>query len=386
MPYLVIPMSRQNHQVTIDEILAGITDLSVFNRTPTNYTRTCYLDYSSWTYLEKRDLYPVSYLISLLKDFNKKYEDLISCSDKAQLYNTFYIPKRSGSGKWRRIDAPCSELDTAIRALKYIFETQFNPLCHTSAHAYVSGRSNITAVKVHQKNQSRWFLKLDFKNFFGSITHEFAMKQLCKIVPWSYVCDSPEGFEALSNALSLCFLNGGLPQGTAISPMLTNLVMIPFDYHLSNTLRNEWSDKLISTRYADDITISCRVDFEHEAVVRHIREYLKNSGSPLSLNGEKTKYVSANGKNYILGVMYNKDLEITIGANRKRQLKAAVTSYLLDKKNGHPWSLEDVQILTGQISYYRAVERDTINAIIDKLSAKFNIDFWTETKADLSLQ
>ncbi|MCL2052843.1 MAG: hypothetical protein FWG90_00155 [Oscillospiraceae bacterium] len=46
-----------------------------------------------------------------------------------------------------------------------------------------------------------------------------------------------DGVIELQKALSLCFSNGGLPQGTPISPFITNVMMIPLDHKLSNSLR-----------------------------------------------------------------------------------------------------------------------------------------------------
>lgn len=64
-----------------------------------------------------------------------------------------------------------------------------------------------------------------------------------------------EGRELFNTAISLCFLHGGLPQGTPISPMITNIMMIPIDYKLFNSLHDEEST-FVYTRYADDMLIS----------------------------------------------------------------------------------------------------------------------------------
>ena len=50
--------------------------------------------------------------------------------------------------------------------------------------------------------------------------------------------------------------------------------------------------------------------------------------------------------------MLNKDNEITIGHKNKKRFRAMVCSYLLDRQNGTPWSLHDVQVLAGLMSYY----------------------------------
>ena len=139
---------------------------------------------------------------------------------------------------YRRIDAPKYELSYALRQLKDIFEEKYNMLYHTSAFAYVKGRSTLDAVKRHQKNESKWFAKYDLSNFFGNTTVEFVVKMFSMIFPFSEIVKTDEGKNALETAISLCMLNGGLPQGTPISPMITNIMMIPVDFVLTKTLRD----------------------------------------------------------------------------------------------------------------------------------------------------
>ena len=101
---------------------------------------------------------------------------------------------------------------------------------HTAAFAYVKKRSTVDAVKRHQKNSSKWFAKLDLHDFFGSTTLDYAISMFSMVFPFSEIVKEPQGEEALRTAMSLAFLNGGLPQGTPISPLITNVMMIPVDF------------------------------------------------------------------------------------------------------------------------------------------------------------
>lgn len=122
-----------------------------------------------------------------------------------------------------------------MKDLKEIFETAGVSLHHTNAYAYVRHRTASDAVSKHQYNHSRWWITTDFQNFFGNTTKEFLMSMMAQIFPFSAVIERDFGKECLSRALDLCFLNGGLPQGTPISPMLTNIMMIPFDYIMTKS-------------------------------------------------------------------------------------------------------------------------------------------------------
>jgi hypothetical protein len=129
-------------------------------------------------------------------------------------------------------------------------------------------------------------LKIDFSNFFGSTTKDFAMKQLQNIFPMSEIMRWDEGREAVSKALDLAFLHGGLPQGTPISPMLTNIIMIPIDFQLSRML-NTSSPHMVYTRYADDILISSRYDFKYTDIIDKIKNALKSFDAPFIIKPEK---------------------------------------------------------------------------------------------------
>ena len=197
MPYITIPVQPKQYQLTFEDIMFGVKS-SVFNNVPKNTydTRTVYRSETPQKLLENLD---INHLIEILKAFNDKHRNLIEMEDKSALYHHFQIPKRSGG--WRPIDAPNPELDAALRELKYIFETKFYARYHTSAFAYIEKRSTMTAVERHQKNESKWFLKIDLHNFFGKTTKEFVMARLSTIYPFSEIVVFPSGETALSDAL-----------------------------------------------------------------------------------------------------------------------------------------------------------------------------------------
>lgn len=376
MPYITVQQSPIYYQITLDDILDNVVDLSKVIVPNKSNTRTVYKSYLTPEFLERFDF---DTIIKTLDDFNYTYAKLFE-AERESLYSTFFIPKKSGG--LRKIDAPTDELKGALYRLKSIFETEMFASYHTSAFAYVEGRSTVHSLRRHQQNESKWFAKFDFSNFFGSTTMEFAMSILSEIFPFSEVIKRTNGRTSLERALSLCFLNGGLPQGTPISPMLTNLLMIPIDHKLSNELRKSKS-RLVYTRYADDIMISSKVDFKWSDVENYIIEVLRNFNAPFSIKKEKTRYGSSAGRNWNLGLMLNKDNNITIGYRKKKIFKATCYKYINDKKNGINWSIEDVQSFNGSISYYKMVEPDYINYVIEKYNRELNVDLEYLIKEDL---
>lgn len=378
MPYITVPMVPHEHQITFEEVLFGTyREPKTYTNTHSN-TRTYYVPHLSAEVLAKVN---VNKLISLLEQFSVRHKALYEV-ERSKLYRSFHIPKKSGG--LRQIDAPEEPLMNALRELKTLLETEFFAMHHTSAFAYVKERCAVDAVKKHQQNESWWFLKLDFSNFFGNTTPEFLIHMLSQIFPFSEIVRRKRGMAALSRALDLCFLNGGLPQGTPISPMLTNLMMIPIDHRLANCLREYKGDRYIYTRYADDLLISSRIKFNQNEIIEFVKSTLRGFSAPFSIKDEKTRFGSRAGKNWNLGVMLNKDNQITIGNRNKKHFRAMLCNYIKDKLAGKSWDLHDVQVMRGLLEYYRSVEPEYVSSLISRNNEQFSVNLIRLINADLS--
>lgn len=86
-------------------------------------------------------------------------------------------------------------------------------------------------------------------------------------------------------------------------------------------------------------------------VEKFIVDVLAEFGAPFTIKTAKTRYGSSAGSNWNLGVMLNKDNNITIGHKKKRQFQAMLSSYVLDKQNGHPWDRTDNSQNSGDYPY-----------------------------------
>jgi len=377
MPYITIKQPPTYRQITFEEMLNGVDDLSKYVQQNITNTRTYYVEKVNPKLLENTK---INFMIDVLQRFNQRHEALFQ-AERATLYHTFHVPKSSGG--LRRIDAPLPELMDALRELKTLFEEHMFSLYHTTAFAYVRGRSTIDAIRRHQRNESKWFLKLDFSNFFASTTPKFVLAMLSNLFPFSEIVKNHDGLNALKRALSLCFLNGGLPQGTPISSFLTNVMMIPFDHKLSNNLRNFDNRKFVYTRYADDLIISCKINFCKNKIENYVKEILGEINAPFSINSAKTRYGSSAGRNWNLGLMLNGKNEITIGHKRKKEFKAMLDNYIRKRNSENAWERHDIQVLGGLISYYKMVEKDYINYLIRQCGDKHRTDIEACIQADL---
>ena len=377
--YVCMPRKIAPVQISILDIIDGnIKDEKDFPvEYDKSYTVTRKLDIESQA-MYKNNMHKA---IRILERLLEKYDRLFHV-DPQTLYRHFQIPKKSGG--WRQIDAPNCDLSAYHAELVKFFKEELTvdkfknhyALHHTSAYAYVKNRCTKDALIRHQYNNSRWYAKTDFSNFFGSTTLEFVMQQLSMIYPISTLMKDEDGRKAMQKALSLCFLNGGLPQGTKMSPMLTNLIMIPIDHALSNEFHklDNHGNRYVYTRYADDILLSAKHDFPLQEKVDVINRVLKEFNAPYTVKPEKLRYGSTAGRNWNLGLMINKDNEITVGAENINQMKAAIHNFIMDHLNDKPWDRLSVQQFQGRLEYYRFIQKDRMDSIIEKYNTKYNVD------------
>lgn len=260
---------------------------------------------------------------------------------KTNWYKTFNIPKRSGGV--RTIKAPVAVLKQAQKAIYKYLSEELGIIEHECAYGFVKGRNCKTSLKIHQDNHSRWFLKIDFHDFFPSFTTEVLMRQLrynagiekfisTDLEKYLYVCTGADG---------------RLVQGSPSSPYLANIAMIPFDYAFDEYCKEH---NLIYTRYADDILVSSAYTFNWQGVKQTVLELLSRLGyDGFSLSEDKTRYGNFNGANWNLGLMYNNQFNITVGHENKRLLKVIA----------HKWNTltpEEQEHWRGIFNYYRYIE------------------------------
>ena len=282
-------------------------------------------------------------------------------------YKEFKIPKKTHG--FRTINAPDDILKPKMAKVAKILSDELQILAHDSAWAYVKGRDVITAMKEHQKNNSRWFLKLDLKDFFGSCSVDFIIQQLEKIYPFAVYPSIMPGVIA-----NFATLNGGLPQGTPLSPMLTNLIMVEIDYKINRLIYDLtqeaglFKQHYVYTRYADDIIISAKNNFKYDIIIEAIDNLLEDT--PLTINREKIRYGSSSGRNWNLGIMYNKDNELTIGYREKQKLKVTIYNYIHDGL----WPLEDLRWLLGKLNWLHNVQSDYFKGLMNYYKNKYNVD------------
>lgn len=229
-------------------------------------------------------------------------------------YKEHYIRKRNGRGL-RLISQPTSEVKYFQ---KLLVENELNDLIvHPAATAYRSGKSIFHHAQPHAN--SKYLLKLDFENFFPSLSAQALKNLLLKIGRYT-----DEEIYFACQLLCKKAKNGNLSLsiGAPSSPFMSNALMNEFDSELADYCIEQ---KIVYTRYADDIALSTstprKLDEAHLFVSSLLTKY---NSLNLRLNQSKTVNVSRKSRRILTGITLSNNGSASIGRKQKRLLRAAV--------------------------------------------------------------
>ncbi|GJA03564.1 retron St85 family RNA-directed DNA polymerase [Enterobacter kobei] len=267
-------------------------------------------------------------------------------------YNKFSISK--DNGKNRVIYQPQKELKLLQRVLHDDFLRRIIP--HPCCTAYKDGASTYKNAIQHIEN--RYLLRLDFVDFFKSITSNdiflFLKENSSKLHP-EWTEEDNELF------LKIVCYKGRLTMGSVTAPGVSNLVCKALDYRISDLCA---ARGITYTRYSDDMYFSTNKENillnltpEIIAIIRNI-DYPKH----LIINSSKTKHSSRKRKMSVTGLVITNDKKISLGRDKKREIRSLVHKWdnLDSKRKKH---------LQGYLSYCASVEPLFINSLCIKFGA-----------------
>ena len=289
-------------------------------------------------------------------------EDDISriVSTAPRRYKIFAIPKRSGFGQ-RIIAQPARELKAIQRYL--IAEKLRGLRVHPIATAYRVGMSIADNAAHHVKN--RVIMKLDFKDFFHSITPN----DLLSLIKKTDIDTITREDRALLSSI-LFWLNPFenrlcLSIGAPSSPHISNVVMEPLDREFYKVARDY---STVCTRYADDITLSSNSVEKLLKVEQRIRRIISRSSQPrLTFNEEKRGIFTKAGRRIVTGLVLTPNAKLSLGRDRKRKISAALHHISI----GRNVTQEHREQTRGWLAYAKSVEP----SFVDKMSRKYSVAF-----------
>ncbi len=173
------------------------------------------------------------------------------------------------------------------QALRNRLEPIFEPEFDDASFGYRRGRSTKDALgKVWKEIQEgyQWIVDGDLKDFFGSVDHEKLVTLVAQRVADGRVLRLIRAMlKAGSYGEGRLFpTERGTPQGGVISPLLSNILLTPFDWEMR---RRGYQ----LTRYADDWVITCKSATEAGAAQAVARRVLEQLG--VCINPQKTRIV-----------------------------------------------------------------------------------------------
>lgn len=198
------------------------------------------------------------------------------------------IPKK-GKGK-RTLGIPTVADRIAQTVVKIVLEPEVEPLFHPDSYGYRPNKSALQAVGVCSERcwKSDWVVDLDIKAFFDNVRHDLVLELVKKHTQERWILLYIERWlkaPLVKADGETVARDKGTPQGSAISPLLANIVM---HYVFDEWMREEFPF-LTFERYCDDIVVHAKTKAQAEHVKERIAERLKMFG--LLLHPDKTLIV-----------------------------------------------------------------------------------------------
>lgn len=232
---------------------------------------------------------------------------------KIQSVRTVMIPKPKGGE--RQLGIPTVKDRLVQQAIQQVLSTIYEPIFSPTSYGFRTGRSAHDAIDQlsHYINQGKTYIvDIDMAKFFDEVNHDRLMNRLRHHVGDSKLLRLIHGY------LQSGVLRGGLleqqtkgtPQGSPLSPILSNIVLDELDKELSRRGHHY-------VRYADDIVITLSSQKSAErvevSVVRYIERTLK-----LKVNRHKSEIRRPTALNYLGHGFLNNGTPILSKSSEKR--------------------------------------------------------------------
>lgn len=261
--------------------------------------------------------------------------------------------------KNRIILAPCEKLKKAQRyflnAIKWKYRLKMD---------------TYKAAQIH--TAKKWILKMDIKDFYGSVPYrdiESFISNVCAKIKYANI----------NYYLNLVTVDEKLPTGSPTSAHIANACFRKVESEIRKICNLYGVD---FSRYMDDLTFSSNNKKLLQNIEKRVNNILFFYG--YKVNYKKTKYISENKQQKVLGLVVN-NKEVCITNKEKRKIRATLHNYAISmaystKKElkHHIWSEKEVSELIGKVAYIKYVNHRfyiSIRAYNQKLLEKYKIAF-----------
>lgn len=283
-------------------------------------------------------------------------------------YKVYEIPKRQ-PGQFRTIAQPSAEIKVVQR---WLMENVLKSLpVHRAATAYREGISIADHAKKHSRR--KFLLKMDFKDFFPSITFDDVRNHLIRHKRLSED-------EARLVGQFVCWRDKSRQQyclsiGAPSSPLLSNTLMYEFDRKMTEICKER---KVVYSRYADDLAFSTNEQDVLRGVESSVKNVCKELEYPrLRVNPNKTVSVSRAHRKVLVGLVLTPEGEVSLGREKKRLLRAK-----LHRFDTNALAADEVATLRGELAFAWSVEPNFIAALL----VSFGVDVFRKLELPFELE
>ena len=268
------------------------------------------------------------------------------------------IPKEGGT---RKLGIPVVMDRVVSQSMNMVMMEIYEPEFKNSSYGYRPGKSQHEAIgkmKEHIKEGREWVVEVDLKNFFDEIPHPLILKRVREKV------EDDQMITLIARAIKSGRIKEGryeksqkgVPQGSPISPILSNIVLHELDQELENRGHRH-------CRWADDFLIYMRSERAGKRVKESITKYLRKMG--LEVNEDKSGVTRAEEAKFLGFQIQNG--QIRISPKAKKKFKRNIRE--MTKRN-NPLSMkkivEDLNVyLKGWVGYFTVEETQTTMGNLD---------------------
>lgn len=264
-------------------------------------------------------------------------------------YKTITVPKRNGER--RIIHSPTYALHIMQQwILRNILD---KVIPSDRSMAFRKGKAYGYLANAICHIDTLYAISIDLKDFFPSITAN-------KV----FTVFSSLGYNSFASTIltNLCTLNGNLPQGSACSPAISNLVCLSLDARLVGLCEKRG---IRFTRYADDMYFSCDDQNSLKRILPIIRKIIESEG--FTINDKKTQFQTPSNKKEVTGITVsrsNSTLQPELKARQKlkRIVRAEIHRAIITG------DYSNKAHILGEIAHVNYIEKNYLTKIKDYIS------------------